>query len=170
MICFGALMMRGSWWAAAAAACFLAGCGGNGANTGGDGGSGAAASGLYTQAGGERPGQLCLVERDGRAGTFGLITWGRGDANCSGSGMVRREGDRLTLLLDNDESCAIEAEVDGSAIRMTRGLSGECARYYCAGGASLDNARFELSEEGAAAAGKAWDLAGAPLCGDTGTN
>lgn len=170
MMCFGALMMRGSWWSAAVAACLLAGCGGNEAAPGGAAGSGVAASGLYAQAGVERPGQLCLVERDGRAGSFGFITWGRGDANCSGSGAVRRDGDRLMLLLDGDESCTLEAQVDSGAVRLTRGLSGECARYYCAGGASLDDVRFERSEEGNGAAAKARGLAGETLCGDTGDN
>lgn len=164
------MMMRGNWWSAAVAVCLLAGCGGKEGASGGDADAGAAVSGLYAQAGGERPGQLCLVEREGRAGSFGFITWGRGDANCSVSGSVRREADRLTLLLDGDESCSIEAQAEGGAVRVTRGLSGECALYYCAGGASLDNVRFERSEEGIAAAGKARDLAGDPLCGDASGN
>ncbi len=163
-------MMTGKWWSAAVVACLLAGCGGNEAASGGEAGSGATASGLYAQAGGERPGQLCLVEREGRAGTFGIITWGRGDANCSGAGSVQRDGDRLTLLLDGDESCSIEARAEEGTISVTRSLSGECALYYCAGGASLDNVRFERSEDGIAAAAKARDLAGAPLCGDASGN
>lgn len=170
MMCFGALMMRGFWWSAAVSVCLLAGCGGNGAGSGGAAGSGAAASGLYAQAGGDRPGQLCLVEREGRAGSFGLITWGRGEANCSGSGAVRRDGGRLTLLFDGDESCTLEAQIDGGAVRIARGLSGECATYYCAGGASLDDARFERSEEGNMAATKARGLAGDALCADPGGN
>lgn len=163
-------MMRGFRWSAAVAACLLAGCGGNGSDAGGDAGPGGAVSGLYTQTQGERRGQLCLVERDGRAGSFGFITWGRGDANCSGSGSIRKEADRLTLLLDGDEGCSIEAEAEGGALRVTRSLSGECARYYCAGGASLDGVRFERSEDGIVGAGKARDLVGAPLCGDAGSN
>jgi len=163
-------MMSGFRWSAAMAACFLAGCGGSGADSGGGAGSGAAASGLYAQTEGEHRGQFCMVEREGRAGSFGFITWGRGDANCSGSGAVRREGDRLTLLLDGDESCAFEAQFEDSIVRVTRSLSAECARYYCAGGATLDNARFFRSEEGSAAAAKARDVAGVPLCGDTGGN
>ena len=169
-MCFGAVMMRGNRWSAAVAACFLAGCGGNGAGSSGDAGSGAAMSGLYAQTEGEHRGQLCLVEREGRAGSFGFITWGRNDANCSGSGSVRREGDRLTLLLDGDESCAIEAQFENSIVKVTRSLSGDCARYYCAGGASLDGAQFLRAELGNEAAAKARDLAGDPLCGDTGNN
>lgn len=163
-------MMRGFRWFAAVAGCALAGCGGNSADSGADGRSGAAASGLYAQTEGEQRGQLCLVEREGRAATFGFITWGRGDANCSASGAVRREGDRLTLLLDGDESCAIEAQFEDSIVKVSRGLSGECARYYCAGGATLDGAQFFRSEEGNAAAAKARDVAGDPLCGDAGNN
>ncbi len=168
-MCFDALMMRGLRWSSVIGACFLAGCGSDGAISSGDAGAGAA-SGLYAQVEGERRGQLCLVEREGRAGSFGFITWGRGDANCSASGAVRRDGNRLTLLLDGDESCAVEAEFDGSIVRVTRGLSGECARYYCAGGASLDGAQFYRSELGNDAAAKAWDVAGDPLCGDAGNN
>ena len=168
-MCFDALMMRAFGWSAAVAACFLAGCGGNGADSGGAAGSGAV-SGLYAQTEGEHRGQLCLVEREGRAGSFGVITWGRGDANCSASGAVRRDGSKLTLLLDGDESCAIEAQFEDSVVRVTSGLSGECARYYCAGGASLDGAQFFRSELGNEGAAKERDLAGDPLCGDTGDN
>src|SRR5687768_2536121 len=82
-MCFGALMMRALRWSAAVAACVLAGCGGSGAGSGGDAGAGVAMSGLYAQTEGEHRGQLCLVEREGRAGSFGFITWGRNDANCS---------------------------------------------------------------------------------------
>lgn len=142
----------------------LAACGGTGEGQSAGSGDSGAAAGYYEQSGAERAGRLCLIQRDGASGRFGVITWGRGDANCSGSGTVTRGEGRLTLLLDGDEACTIELEADGAGARVTRGLSGECARYYCAGGATLDGATFARSTTQPDASGEAKDLAGDPLC------
>lgn len=146
----------------------LAGCGGAGGGNRGEsgenGGAAAVATGLYESPAGERRDQLCVIERDGGAAAFGFIVWGRGDSNCSGSGTMRRDGERLRLLLDNDASCVIEARAEANGVHMTGGLSAECARYYCGGGASLDGAAFAKAADGREAAARARDLAGETLC------
>lgn len=138
----------------------LAGCGsgaGGGATAGG-------LTGLYEGGSGPRRSQLCLIEREGVSPSFGLIAWGSGDANCSASGTVRVEGDRLRLLPDNDESCAMAARVEGGRVSLTGVLSPECARYHCGGDARLDGAAFERVGDSADDAARAVDVAGDRLC------
>jgi hypothetical protein len=120
-----------------------------------------ALTGLYESGEGPRRNQLCLIEREGGQTNFGFILWGRGDANCSASGSARREGDRLRLLPDNEESCALEARVEGGRISLSGELSTACARYYCGPGGNLTGATFEKTGDAAA---QARDLAGEPLC------
>lgn len=119
-------------------------------------------TGLYQGGEGPRRNQLCLVEREGGRTAFGLIVWGPGDANCSASGSGRREGDRLRLLPDGEEGCALEARAEGGKISLSGSLSPECTRYYCGPGGELTGATFEKTGDDAA---QARDLAGEPLCG-----
>jgi hypothetical protein len=142
----------------------LAGCGG-----GGSSGDGAAASGgltgIYEGGSGARRNQLCMIEREGRAASFGLIVWGEGDRNCSARGLARREGDRLRLLPDGDESCAMEARLDGDRVILPASVGAECARYYCGAGAAMENARFDRSGASEEEARRVGDLMGTALCG-----
>jgi hypothetical protein len=75
-------------------------------------------TGLYEGGDGPRRNQMCIIEREGRSSSFGFVTWGAGNKNCSGSGTARRENDVLRLSLDGDESCALEARIDGGQVTL----------------------------------------------------
>ena len=124
----------------------------------------AALTGLYESGGGERPDQLCIVDRAPGDSRFGLVVHGEGLMSCSGSGQALREGTALRLRMEGDEACEIQAAVDGGTIALPQEIPAGCA-YYCAPGASMAGARFARSGGSAADALKATDLAGDPLCG-----
>jgi hypothetical protein len=119
-------------------------------------------TGLYEGGSGAQKNQLCIVEKGGEA-QFGLIVWGGNLHSCSGAGRAVRNGERLTLSMTGDETCAIGATLKGGAIALPATLPTGCA-YYCGAGASLANARFTRSGTTEAAANKATDIAGDPLC------
>ncbi len=150
----------------------LAGCSGgeggaNGSGTARSGGSGpaqtATLTGLYESGDGPRRNQMCIVDREGGRTTFGLVTWGEGDRNCSGSGLARREGDRLRLQMEGDEACVIDARLDGGRVALPATLPQGCA-YYCGPSAALAGVRFEKTAGEEADARRAVDLVGDPLC------
>jgi hypothetical protein len=95
---------------------------------------------------------------------FGVTIWGSGQASCSGAGIARRDGDRLTLTMTGDSACVIDARVEGGRIVLPTDLPQGCA-YYCAQQARFAGAAFAQKAAGAAAAATAKDLAGDPLCG-----
>ena len=142
----------------------LSACSGGGTTNGGAV-QADALTGLYEGGQGPRRNQLCLIEREGRSPSFGLIVWGSGDTNCSGRGVARREDDRLRLLLDGDESCALDARIEGGQISLPATIAPECARYYCGGDARMAGAVFERAGSTQADAQRAGDLVGDPLCG-----
>lgn len=154
----------------------LAGCrgegegGANAASPAPPSGSGAAVqtatlTGLYEGGSGERRNQLCMIERDGRGTSFGFVTWGPGNRNCSGSGVATRTGDRLQLKLEGDESCAFDARIQGTRVTFPNSSPAECQRYYCGQGAQLADATFDKIGGDEQAAMRAADLVGDPLCG-----
>ncbi|HEY0115313.1 MAG TPA: hypothetical protein VGB54_06295 [Allosphingosinicella sp.] len=158
----------------------LAGCrggeaGGNGAAAGGPGQGGPAAggapvqtdtlTGLYEGGEGPRRNQLCMIERDGQRTSFGFVTWSGGDANCSGSGLATRDGDRLRLQLDGDESCTLEARVEGRRVTLPSSVPAACKTYYCGAGAEMAGAAFDKVGGAQADALRAVDLVGEALCG-----
>lgn len=120
-------------------------------------------TGLYESGDGPRRNQLCIVERERGRTTFGLVTWGSGDRNCSGSGLARREGDRLRLQMEGDETCVIDAAIDGMQVTLPGTLPPGCA-YYCGPSAQLAGARFDKTGGEEADARRAADLVGDPLC------
>jgi hypothetical protein len=122
-------------------------------------------TGLYESGDGARRNQLCMVERDGGAASFGFVTWSAGTSNCSGSGPATRDGDRIMLRLDGDESCTLEARIDGRRVTMPSAIPDACKRYYCGAGAELTGVTFDKVGGEAADALKATDLAGDRLCG-----
>lgn len=154
----------------------LAGCRsetGNGANaTASPGGTGtggavqtATLTGLYEGGAAPRRNQLCMIAREGRDTGFGFVTWGPGDKNCSGSGTATRDGNVLRLRLDGDESCALQASIDGRKVTLPASVPAECQRYYCGAGAQMSGATFEKVAGEQADALRAVDLVGDPLCG-----
>lgn len=150
----------------------LAGC--SGGEAGGNGGapspvaSGGPAqtatlTGLYESGDDPRRDQLCIVERERGRTSFGLVTWGSGDRNCSGSGLARREGNRLQFQMEGDESCVIEAVIEGRRVTLPATLPPGCA-YYCGPSAQLAGARFDKIGGEEADARRAVDLVGDSLC------
>lgn len=120
-------------------------------------------TGLYEGGEGSRRNQLCIVERAGRRTGFGLVTWSGGDNNCSGSGLAAREGERLRLTMEGDESCAIDARIEGTNVTLPAALPRGCA-YYCGPGAQLAGATFDKVGGSEQDARRAVDLVGDPLC------
>jgi hypothetical protein len=119
-------------------------------------------TGLY-ETSGARPSQICIVEQSRRA-RFGLVTWQSGRPGCSGAGAAVRRGDALTLTMDGESGCTIEARVRGPAVTFPAELPRGCA-YYCAPGAPLAALVFTKTGGRSEDALRARDLVGDPLCG-----
>ncbi len=139
----------------------LAGCGGGEDDAKDDAAS--VLAGLYEGGEGPRRNQMCLIERDG-ATRFGLIAWAdSGNNSCTGKGRATRDGERLTLAMQGDEACVIEARIEGDAITLPPSLPEGCD-YYCGPGVEMTGARFDRSGDSAENARRAVDLTGDPLC------
>ncbi|HYD35981.1 MAG TPA: hypothetical protein VEA60_00085 [Allosphingosinicella sp.] len=124
--------------------------------------SGLRLTGLYESAAGGQRNQLCMVEKGGET-QFGLIVWGGNLHSCSGAGLAERSGERLSLRMTGDETCAIEASLKGGNVTLPASLPAGCA-YYCGARATLAGATFARAGTTAADAKKATDIAGDPLC------
>jgi hypothetical protein len=122
-------------------------------------------TGLYEGGDQVRRNQMCMIEREGRGTSFGFVTWGPGDKNCSGSGTATREGNVLRLRLDGDESCALAAMIDGRKVTLPADIPADCQSYYCGPGARMGGAAFDKVGGGEPDALRALDLGGDPLCG-----
>lgn len=120
-------------------------------------------TGLYEGGTSIRPNQMCMIEKEGDA-SFALVVWGNNMHSCSGSGKAIREGDTLRLAMAGDESCAIEAKINGSTLTLPETLPAGCS-YYCGAQAKLGGASFAKKSSSAEDAMKAKDLVGEPLCG-----
>ncbi len=167
-------MRNGLWQVSLLILIALAGCRGGGEAAGNNGTKAAqpggpvqtdTLTGLYEGGDGPRRNQLCMIEREGGRTTFGLVVWGSRDTSCSGSGPATREGDRLVLRLDGDESCALTAQTDGRRVTLPAAIPEACARYYCGSGAQMTGATFDKVAGAEADAMRAADLVGDPLCG-----
>ncbi len=119
-------------------------------------------TGLYEGGSGAQKNQLCIVEK-GKEAEFGLIVWGGNLHSCSGAGRAERSGERLTLSMTGDETCAIEATLRGGTVTLPASLPTGCA-YYCGARASLAGASFARAGTTEADTKKATDIAGDPLC------
>jgi hypothetical protein len=122
-------------------------------------------TGLYESGSGPRRNQLCMIARDGGNTGFGFVAWSSGDPSCSASGVAQRDGNRLRLLLDGDQSCALEARIDGGRVTFPTNVPEACQRYYCGPGAQMAGVQFDKVGGGEADALRATDLVGDPLCG-----
>ena len=139
----------------------LAACGGGGGNVSEAKGG---LTGLYEGGDGPRRNQLCLVDRGG-ATRFGVIVWAdAGNNSCTGRGRATRDGEGLRLAMQGDETCVIEARIEGDAVILPAGLPEGCA-YYCGPGVEVAANRFDRSGNSAEDAQRAVDLVGDPLCG-----
>lgn len=138
------------------------------AQSGEQGGSSTATSltGLYEGGAADPRNRMCIVEGEGGDARFGLVVWGGGMHSCSGTGTAARRGDVLALQMAGDESCTIEAKMNGGTVTLPATLPEGCA-YYCGARASFANVRFARVGTTVADAGKARDLVGDPLCAAT---
>jgi len=120
--------------------------------------------GLWEGGSAEHRDQLCMVDKAGKT-QFGVVVWGPNLNSCAGAGEAERKGDRITLRMTGDSACTIEAGVEGNRIVFRRAAGPGCEAYYCGHAARFDGATFAQQGRGAAAARKATDIAGDPLCG-----
>src|SRR4051812_48081876 len=74
-------------------------------------------AGLYQGPKGTPRSQMCIVEKGGTA-QLGLGAWGSNLHSCSGSGDALRKGDRLTLRMEGDETCTIEAALKDGVVTL----------------------------------------------------
>jgi hypothetical protein len=121
-------------------------------------------TGLYEGDSGAQKNQLCMVAKGGGEARFGLVVWGSNLHSCSGAGQARRQGERLILTMDGDETCVVEARVSGSTVSLPPDVPQGCA-YYCGARARLGGATFARTGASEADALKAKDIVGDPLCG-----
>jgi hypothetical protein len=120
-------------------------------------------TGLYEGGGEERPNRMCIIDRGVGNAAFGLVVWGANDHSCTGTGGVTREGEVLRLAMTGDESCVIDARIEGDTIILPDALPEGCA-YYCGARAAMTGATFEKVADTPEAALRATDLVGDPLC------
>jgi hypothetical protein len=124
---------------------------------------GSSLMGLYEGGDISRKNQLCIVDNEGAQPRFGLVVWGANQNSCSGSGTAVREGDRLQLKMAGDETCTIEARINGRSIILPESVPDGCA-YYCGANARLTASRFDQVGTAREDAARAKDLVGDPLC------
>jgi hypothetical protein len=158
------------------AVALLAGCspGQNGGNQAAPTGSGQTAkveparlgalTGLYEGGNGGPRHQMCVVEGKGGGLRFGLVVWGGNTHSCSGSGTIRRQGDRVRLVMAGDSPCELDAVISGKGIRFPHEVPSGCA-YYCGARASLAGAELTQTGTSRKSALSAKDIVGDPLCG-----
>jgi hypothetical protein len=108
--------------------------------------------------------RMCILSA-GRGHRFALVIRGEGSASCSGSGTVSRDGAALRFTMRGDSACSWNGRIEGNAVRFTSGIDPGCA-YYCGGEATLAGVALEQRGTGRAAAMRAKDLVGEPLCTD----
>ncbi len=148
---------------------FVAGCGASSQQGGNASGSEPAAvtagglTGLYQTGAGQRPDQMCIVEKGGKA-QFGVTIWGKNLRACSGAGTATLSGDRLTLKMGGDSACTLEASMKDGVVTFPTDVPATCA-YYCGGGATFAGARVTRIGATNADALKPKDIAGESLCG-----
>ena len=163
------------------ALCLVAGCGASDP----EGGNGAAAlangaapggptpvaqavrtselTGLWEGGAGPQRDQMCVIDRGTGNVRFGIVKWGDNLHSCSGSGSVVREGSALRLTMEGDESCVLEARIEGETVTLPASVPAGCS-YYCGARARFDGGTLTRTGTTAADAMKATDLAGDPLC------
>jgi len=124
----------------------------------------ASLAGLWEGGSAEHRNQLCLVDKAGKT-QFGVVVWGPNLNSCAGAGEAERKGDKITLRMTGDSACTIKAGLEAGRIVFRRAAGPGCEAYYCGHAARFDGAAFIQQGQGTAAAHKATDIAGDPLCG-----
>ncbi|MBA3677150.1 MAG: hypothetical protein H0W74_07065 [Sphingosinicella sp.] len=148
----------------------VAGCGAGGDagdkadNTAAGAVQAAGLTGLYEGGATTRPNQMCVIDKGKGEAAFGLVVWGANLHSCSGAGSVKQEGDKLRLTMAGDQSCTLEARIEGGVVTLPASVPEGCA-YYCGAQAKLGGASLSRKEATVEGAMKAKDLVGEPLCG-----
>lgn len=107
--------------------------------------------------------RVCVIGPEGGEQRIGvLVDYGEGQA-CSGSGSVRRSGERLRVSLGRD--CRFDARFDGERIAFPAEVPQGC-EALCSGRASLAALEAERLSDSASEAATLRGRAGRPLCGD----
>jgi hypothetical protein len=143
------------------------GAGGDAGNEAGDAATpvqAAGLTGLYEGGATTRPNQMCVIDNGEGNAAFGLVVWGANLHSCSGAGKVEREGGILRLAMTGDQSCTLEARIEGGVVTLPAQIPEGCA-YYCGAQAKLGGASFTRKEASVEGAMKAKDLVGEALCG-----
>ncbi len=120
-------------------------------------------TGLYEGGSTPQRNQMCILDRTGGDAQFGLVVWGPEQRSCSGIGQATRQGNVLRLSMTGDETCVIQARIEGTRVVLPQTLPQGCA-YYCGAGARLTGATFDKVGGTAEDAARAVDLVGDPLC------
>ena len=125
-------------------------------------------TGLYEKKSGETANQLCMIAKGTDKARFGMVVWGANLHSCSGAGEAVRRGDTLTLAMDGDSACRIEARMSSDGTITLASPTPEGCSYYCGARARLDGASFSRDGATREDALKAKDLAGDSLCAGEG--
>ena len=120
-------------------------------------------TGLYESGPEGRRNQMCVIDRGTGDARFGIVLWGAGNESCSGNGTAVRQGGTLRLTMTGDETCTIDARIDGTRVAFPPALPAGCA-YYCSRGARFAGATFDKTGGSAEDAMRAQDLVGDRLC------
>lgn len=126
----------------------------------------ASLTGLYERSspiGGGVRDQMCMVQQGANKAQFGLVVWGGNSHSCSGSGEAVRTGNVLSMAMSGDESCTIEAKIEGGVITLPATVPSGCS-YYCGAAAALTDAALTRTGGTPQDALQAKDLVGESLC------
>src|SRR3546814_18111222 len=98
-------------------------------------------TGRYEGKAGNQTNQLCIVDRGSGDACFGLVVWGGNLHSCSGTGSAVREDGVLRLAMAGDETCTIEATIEGGTVTLPDTVADGCA-YYSAARTALTGPAF----------------------------
>ena len=107
--------------------------------------------------------RLCLLATGADDIRVGLVANFGSDSRCVARGSAERHDGGLRLALGGERKCEIDADFDGTEVRLPGVVPDECAAL-CTGRASLAGVHFYAVEQGDPAARSAVDPAGRRLC------
>lgn len=121
--------------------------------------------GLYQGTGQAEASRLCINGSQESGWRFAMVLRDPQGLSCGGAGTAEILPTGLRLEMAGDESCEIDARLNGLDLSFGHELADGCA-YYCGEGASLAGAVFRKTGGTEADALEARDPVGDPLCSD----
>lgn len=106
---------------------------------------------------------LCVIPDKSGDFRFGTEADFGEEQSCRGHGTARRAGDKLILSFSGGDHCIIVAQYDGDQLSLPGVVDMKCASV-CEGRGSLEGVSFPRIAGDAAAALRALDSKGNPLC------